>query len=178
MANLSALLKIIVLPVFIGTVGLIPAFAQQKRSVLPEELWVCPVFESGYYSLSNLAFGGGAALGYGDKIAFGLKVLYWNDVKNDVRSLELNFLARFYLLGLFRPEAAASSGLFLQLNGGPVFFARHGNKISMPSEIGTFSAGLSMGWRFLFGRFFFVEPAIRTGYPYIIGAGVSVGVRF
>jgi hypothetical protein len=154
-----------------------PAFAQQSRTVLPEELWVCPVFESGYYSFSNVAFGGGAALGYGDKVVFGLKVLYWYGL-DDLKSLELNLLARFYLPGLFRPEASVSSGLFVQFNGGPVILARHEDSIAMPSEVGTFSVGLSLGWRFLFGGHFFAEPAIRAGYPYIAGAGVSAGVRF
>jgi hypothetical protein len=173
MANRTVLLKIIFFLVFIP--GLIPVFAQ-SRSVLPEGIWVCPVFESGYYSTSNLAFGGGAALGYGDRVAFGLKVLYWNDL-NSVRSLELNFLARFYLPGLFLPEAAASSGLFIQFNGGPVIVARNEDSIFMSPRIGTFSVGVSLGWRFLFG-IFFIEPAIRAGYPYIIGAGLSAGVRF
>jgi hypothetical protein len=157
--------------------GLVPAFAQQNRSVLPEELWVCPVFESGYYSPSDIAIGGGAALGYGNKMAFGLKVVYWNNL-HDTRSLELNFLARFYLPALFRPEASGSSGFFIQLNGGPVIFAQHEDSIAMPSEVGTFSAGLSLGWRFLFGGHFFVEPAVRAGYPYIVGAGLSAGIKF
>jgi hypothetical protein len=162
--------------VFISGPGLVPVFAQ-NRAVLPEELWVCPVFESGYYSPSDIAIGGGAALGYGNRVAFGLKVIYWNDM-NDTRSLELNFLARFYLPGLFRPEAPASSGFFIQLNGGPVIFARYEDSFAMPSEVGTFSAGFSLGWRFLFGGNFFVEPAVRAAYPYIVGAGLSAGVRF
>jgi hypothetical protein len=176
MTKRTVLLKITFLLILISALGIIPASAQNK-SALPEDMWVCPVLESGFYSFSNPALGSGAALGYGDKVAFGFKVLYWNDF-NDLRSLELNFLARFYLPGLFRSTAAASSGLFVQFNGGPVFFARDENSIAMPSEVGTFSAGLSLGWRFLFGRFFFVEPAVRAGYPYIIGAGVSGGVRF
>jgi hypothetical protein len=173
MANRGVLLKIIFLLILLA--GISPAFAQD-RYVLPEELWVCPVLESSFYSRSNMALGGGAALGYGDSVAFGLKVVYWNDL-NDVSLLELNFLARLYLSALFRPEAASSSGLFIQFNGGPVIIAQHGNSIAMPSEVGTFSAGLSLGWRFLFGRYF-VEPTARLGYPYIIGAGLSAGIRF
>jgi hypothetical protein len=175
MANRGVLLKMMFLLAFIGGLGLFPSFAQ-GRSVLPEYMWVCPVFESGFYSPSKIAIGGGAALGYGNRVAFGLKILYWNDL-NDTRSLELNFLARFYLLALFRPDATALSGFFFQFSGGPVIFARHENSITMPSEVGTFSAGLSLGWRFLFGRFF-VEPAVRAGYPYIVGAGLSAGIRF
>jgi hypothetical protein len=153
-----------------------PAFAQ-GWTLLPEELWVSPVFESGLYSPTSMALGVGAALGYGDRVALGLKVVYWNDLQ-ETRSLELNFLARFYLLALFLPEAPELSGFFAQLSCGPVIFARHENSIAMPTELGTFSAGLSLGWRFIFGRYFFVEPSVRAGYPYMFGAGLSAGLRF
>jgi hypothetical protein len=156
-----------------------PVFAEDQASVR-EDMWVCPVFESGLYGISHIAVGGGAALGYGDRVAFGLKVVYWDDME-EVSSVELNFLARFYLLGIMRAKALEGedigakdfrrSGLFVQFNGGPVFFSK-------PSGLGTISAGLSLGWRFIFGSYFFVEPAVRGGYPYIAGAGLSAGVRF
>jgi hypothetical protein len=152
------------------------AFAQERASVR-EDLWVCPVFESGMYSVSNRAIGGGAALGYGDRVAFGLKVIYWDDM-NEVRSLELNFLARFYFFNKERAKALAPSGPFIQVNIGPVIFAWDEQSITMPSETVLTSAGLSLGWRFLFGRFFFIEPSIRGGTPYLFGAGLSAGVRF
>jgi hypothetical protein len=189
--NKIVLLKITFLFVFLYTLGVIPAFAQppaerttvsadsENRGSPPinktnafEDMWVCPVFESGWYSISNIAIGGGAALGYGNRAAIGLKVIYWNDM-DGIRSLELNFLLRFYIFG--RMER---SGLFAQVNGGPVIFARDEGNLAVPSGIGTFSAGFSVGWRFLFGRYFFVEPAVRAGYPYIAGAGLSAGVRF
>jgi hypothetical protein len=148
-----------------------PIFAQEQASVR-EDLWICPVFESGWYGVSGMAIGGGAALGYGDRLAFGLKAVYWNDLK-ELRALELNFLARYYFF-----SRAAPSGLFVQINGGPVIFAHGEQSITMPSETVTISAGLCLGWRFLLGRHFFTEPFIRTGYPYIAGAGLSAGVRF
>jgi hypothetical protein len=143
--------------------GIVSVFAGEPA--VREDLWVCPVFESGLYGISHISIGGGAALGYGDRLAFGLKVVFWEDMK-EVKSWELNFLARFYF---FSPKG--NSGLFVQFNGGPVFFTK-------PSDLGTISAGLSLGWRFLFRENFFVEPAIRGGYPYIAGAGLSAGVRF
>jgi hypothetical protein len=157
-----------------------PVFAQS--SAVREDLWVCPVFESGMYSASNLAIGGGVALGCGDRVAFGLKVIYWDDM-NEVRSLELNFLARFYFFNRTAPSGAGPSGVgpsgpFIQFNIGPVIFAWHDKNISIPSETVMTSAGLSLGWRFLLGRFFFIEPCIRVGTPYLFGAGLSAGVRF
>jgi hypothetical protein len=156
---------------FINTLGLIPVFAQNSPA-LREDLWVCPVFESGMYSVSNIAVGGGAALGYGDRVAFGLKVVYWDDM-DEVRSLELNFLLRFYFF-----DRAAPSGPFVQFNIGPTILAWYEQNITIPSETVLTSAGLSLGWRFLFGRFFFLEPSIRGGTPLLFGAGLSAGVRF
>ena len=156
--------KLIITFIFINAVGIIPVFGQVTASVR-EDLWVCPVFESSWYGIVNPSFGGGAALGYGERLAFGLKVMYWGD-RGEVRALELNFLARFYFFSI-----AGHSGLFIQLNAGPAIFTK-------PSAKTSISAGLSLGWRFLLGRRFFVEPAIRGGYPYIAGAGLSAGVRF
>jgi hypothetical protein len=176
MSNKVAFPKIIFLLALISTLGIIPAFAQYKN-VAPEELWVCPVFETNFFSLNNAAFGGGAALGYGNKMSFGLKVVYCKDLQG-VSTLELNFLVRLYLSVFFQPESAGSSGLFIQFSGGPAIFGKNNNNIAVPAGIGSFSAGLSLGWRFPFGRFFFIEPLIRGGYPYIVGAGLSAGVRF
>jgi hypothetical protein len=107
--------------------------------------------------------------------------VYFDDI-NEFRTVELNFLLRFYLLRATGAEAGhqgvSNSGLFLQLNGGPVIFARNTDDITMPSKTGTFSGGLSLGWRFHLGRYFFLEPAVRGGYPYMAGAGLSAGARF
>jgi hypothetical protein len=152
---------------YIYSFGIISTFAQ---TAVHEDLWVCPVFETGLYGVSNLSIGGGAAFGYGDKVAIGIKAVYWNDMEK-IKALELNFLARFYFF-------ANPSGLFIQLSGGPVIIARDENNITIPSEISLFSAGLSLGWRFLLGQHFFIEGSVRGGYPYIAGAGLSAGVRF
>jgi hypothetical protein len=168
-------MKKIFLLILLKTLVLIPIFAQEQ-AVARDDMWVCPVFESNWYSISKVAFGGGAALGYGDGLAIGLKVMYCDDT-NNIRTLELNFLLRFYLFSM-TSKKFRNSGLFFQLNGGPVIFAEDVNTMEMPAKIGTFSAGLSLGWRFLLGRTFFLEPAVRGGYPYIVGAGLSAGVRF
>jgi hypothetical protein len=147
----------------------IPVFAHEQTAVR-EDLWVCPVFESGLYSVSSMAIGGGMALGYGDRVAFGLKVIYWNDLE-EISAWELIFLARLYFFRIMGAEVPWRSGLFIQFNSGPVIFVT-------PPAIGTISAGFSLGWRFLFGEHFFVEPALRAGYPYIAGAELSAGLRF
>jgi hypothetical protein len=154
----------------------VPAFAQDKAAAR-DEFWVCPAFESVWYGISKAALGGGAALGYGDGVALGLKAMYFDDM-NEFRTVELNFLLRFYPLRMAGAGPAGHPGLFLQLNGGPVVFAHNGNGMAVPSRTGTFSGGLGLGWRFHLGRRFFLEPAVRGGYPYMAGAGLSAGVRF
>ena len=41
----------------------------------------------------------------------------------------------------------------------------------------SFSAAGSVGYRFGINRLY-IEPVIRGGYPFIVGAGLSIGVRF
>jgi hypothetical protein len=146
-----------------------PLFAQNQAR---EDIWVTSVVESSFFSISKPVFGGGAALGYGDGFSIGLKVVFFTDI-DMVNSLELNFLLRYYILRLTN-----HSGLFVQLNLGPVLFFQVGSNFAVPSEIGTFSAGLAVGWRFLIGKYFYLEPAIRAGTPYLVGVGLSAGVRF
>jgi hypothetical protein len=92
--------------------------------------------------------------------------------------LELNFLMRFYFFHMPRAENLGHSGLFIQFNGGPALFAREDTHIAVPTDMTLISAGLSLGWRFLLGKHFFIEPAVRTGYPYLAGVGLAAGVSF
>ncbi|MDR0313844.1 MAG: hypothetical protein LBI14_09630 [Treponema sp.] len=164
MANRIALLKVMFLLMCMGMFNIIPLFAQDRAGF--EDLWVCPVFETGFYGVSNPSFGSGLAVGYGDRMAFGIKVVYWRDM-GEVRALELNVLVRHYFFG----NGAGNPGLFLQFSGGPAIFIN-------PNQAATISAGLSVGWRFHLSKYFFIEPAIRGGYPYFVTAGLSAGVRF
>ena len=147
----------------------LPVLAQE-RTVKREDFWICPGAEVAMFSISNMAYGGGLTLGYGKAFSIGLKAAWFFDGSREVDSLEINLLLRWYFMG-------ASSGPFLQLNGGPVFFAQK-ESMTMPSELGVVSAGLSIGWRFLLGRFWFIEGAIRGGYPFIAGAALSAGCHF
>jgi len=134
------------------------------------DFWISPGFEAALYSSTGVSIGGSFAIGYGRGASIGLKAVYFFSPDNT--TLELNFLLRFYLRG-----ALAYSGPFLQFAGGPVLFAGEGN-VGFPATIGSISAGLAFGWRFLFRDRWFVEPAIRGGYPFLAGAGLSAGVRF
>jgi len=87
--------------------------------------------------------------------------------------LILDILFRWYFFG-----SSANSGLFIQFAGGPAVFFEREENISFPARIGTLTAGLTLGWRFLLGKYFYLEPSISGGYPYLAGAGLCAGVRF
>ena len=146
--------------------------APQKRG----DFWVCPGAETAFYTSSGISSGGSLAVAYESKFSFGFKAAWFFDMNNDLDALELNFLLRYYFMD--SAEGASSAGPWLQLTGGPALFFDKGENASIPAKWGTVSAGVTFGWRFLFGKLFFAEPYIRAGYPYIAGAGVSGGVRF
>jgi len=137
-----------------------------------EDLWICPGAELSMFSISGLAYGGSLTLGYGNRMAIGVKAGYFINPTDHISTLELNFLLRLYFLG-----AVSYSGPFIQINGGPTLFAKSGS-LTFPSKYGIISAGLSLGWHILIGRYFFIEPTVRGGYPYIIGAGLFAGIHF
>jgi len=135
------------------------------------DFWISLGGEASMYSYMGLAYGGSFAFGYGSGSSIGLKAAYFFN-EEGIDTLEICLLLRFYLLG-----KNAYTGPFLQFLGGPSLYNRSGD-FAIPSNIGVISAGLGFGWRFLFANRWFAEPMVRGGYPYIVGATVSAGVRF
>jgi len=177
--------------------SLLPAFAQESGSLLPGgngflaapaqrgDFWICPGAETAFYSSSGVSIGASLAAAYGGRFSVGFKAAWFFDIQNELDTLELNFLLRYYFMDGARSAESApsaerlhSAGPFLQLTGGPALFFDKAEGVSMPAHWGRVSAGLTFGWRFLFGKLFFAEPYIRAGYPYLAGAGVSAGVYF
>jgi hypothetical protein len=152
--------------------------APQKRG----DFWVCPGAETAFYSFFGISAGGSLAVAYESKFSFGFKAAWFFDMNNELDALEMNILLRYYFMdsaeAASSPEGASSAGPWLQLTGGPALFFDREEKNSVPANWGRISAGVTFGWRFLFGKLFFAEPYIRAGYPYIFGAGVSGGVHF
>jgi hypothetical protein len=136
-----------------------------------EEFFIAPVVQAGFFSVSHLAFGGGLAAGYGyDDGALGLKTLYLADATG-LATLELCLFLRFY------PFPRNNAGFFVQANAGAALFALDG-AFTFHNGAGRLSAGLSAGWRFPLRGRWYIEPALRAGYPYIAGAEFSAGYRF
>jgi hypothetical protein len=159
--------KRLFLPVILLTMPLVSVFSQEIG-----DFWVCPAGEASYYGASSPAYGGGFAFGYGKGTAIGLKAAFFASPEGTT-TIELNFFFRLFFLG-----AEAASGPFLQIMGGPAIFAADAGSTAVPSELGTVSAGLGFGWGFILNNRWFIEPFVRAGYPYLIGAGVSAGMRF
>ena len=147
-------------------------FAAGEDNFESGDFWVCPVVEAALYTSSGYSIGVGAALGYGRGSSIGLKTVWFLE-KNGVSILEINCLLRFYFYG-----KRAYSGPFLQILGGPALFYSQNSEVSLPARVGMFTFGADLGWRFLLFDRVFIEPIVRTGYPYLIGAGISAGVRF
>jgi hypothetical protein len=133
-----------------------------------QDLFVSTFFESIGYSFSTIAYGGGLSIGSGSRTAIGMRLFYAVNPE-DFIFVEMLFLLRYYIL-----ESQPTTGPFLQFIAGPVIYAYETPELS---GFGNISAGLSAGWRFPFGDRFFVEPAVRVGYPYIAGVGVFLGVK-
>ena len=139
----------------------------QEPDAQKGDFWLCPSAEAAMYSFSEIAFGGGFALGYGKGVSVGIKAAYFID-KEELSTMELCFLLRYYFLH------GSHYGPFIQFNGGPALFNQ--SSVAIPARVGTVSVGLSLGWRFLLGKLWFVEPNLRFGYPYFAGASFSAGI--
>ena len=144
-------------------------FAQAESE--HEDFWISMSGDGSMYSSSGLAFGGGLSFGYGSGLSIGIKAV-WYFGAEDLNTFELNVILRFYLEG-----QQAYSGPFIQFMGGPTFYGFM-ESAAIPAEVGMISAGLCFGWRFLFVDSLFIEPSIRVGFPYIVSAAISLGIRF
>ena len=168
--NPPALYFILFLVVF----SAIPARAQTPQH--PEgspAFFAAPLVEAAGFGRRTPAIGGGFALGAGSGTAIGLRLFYAAAPgRESVTMMELAVFMRLYFLG---PEA--DRGPFAQLNVGAVIFAYKSAVVSIPAGAGSISAGIAVGWRFPFGKHWYIEPAVRAGYPYVVGAGVSAGFR-
>ena len=154
-------------------------FAQEGFLAAPpkrSDFWVSPGAEMALFSPSSISVGGSLAVVYGSRFSIGFSAAWFFDMNSELDALEMNLLLRYFFVSA--AEDSLYAGPYLQLTGGPALFFDKAENASIPAKWGRASAGLTFGWRFLFGKLFFAEPYIRVGYPYIVGAGVSAGVHF
>ena len=146
---------------------------ESNREASTSLFFAAPVVEAVMYGRTPPSIGYGFALGTEDIVSLGLKGIYVIPTDQyDLTTLEMTIFLRIYLF-----PASTVSGLFAQLTYGFAVFSWE-NKIELPADGGSFSIGITAGWRFSLGSRFFIEPYIRGGYPYYGGLGLSAGVRF
>lgn len=103
------------------------------------------------------------------KISLGLKVFGSYDMYEKKIILEpLGFLRLYFL----SPPNDPVTGIFIEGLGGVSFFV---NDFDGKTSLANIGGGL--GYRFS-SRKFYIELAIRAGYPYIFGTGFNTGFRF
>jgi hypothetical protein len=155
----------------IGRAVLLVIFAAVTARSLPaqEGFFIAPVVETTMFSAATTAFGGGLAFGYDGAVMLGYRALYFVD-PDGLAALELLLFFRVYL------PPGRHDGFFIQAGAGPCVFVR--NAPMFPPKVSSTSAGVILGWRFPLGSHWYVEPYLRTGYPYVAGAGASAGFRF
>jgi len=141
------------------------SYAQSSRA----EIAVAPAAEAVMFGYSGFAYGGGICADYGTDKAAGIKLLYAMDADKFI-FVEFQVFVRYYFFG-----DGQASGLFLQGSSGLVFFSLERPEYT---GYGSISAGLGAGWRYLIGKRFFAEAAVRAGYPYAFGGLITAGVRF
>lgn len=141
--------------------------AQEKTR---NDIFVSPIAEALGFGWNGIAFGGGVAIGAGTGGTLGLKLLYAVD-DEQISFLEANVFARYYIFG-----KTAFYGPFIQANAGPVIYT-DANIDPVKRGYGNISAGVTTGWRFTIGKYFFIEPSLRIGYPYLAGGGIALGFR-
>ena len=112
------------------------------------------------------AIGANLSLGVNlnSQFSLGIKTVFSSDI-DAVTTLEPAAFFRYYLPFKF-------SGLFAQAELGASFFFEDGK--SYPA----FQGGLSLGWRYYFIKNWYIEPAVRFGYPFVWGAGIIAGLSF
>jgi len=145
----------------------------QNQTTQSEDFWIGTGAQAALYSPVSLSAGGNLTVAYGSGTAIGVNASWLYDHDGQLNILILDFLLRVFLFG-----SNANSGLFIQFTGGPAIYFEHDEDFSLPVRIGTLTAGLTLGWRFLLGKYFYIEPSVSGGYPYIVGAGLGAGVRF
>jgi len=114
----------------------------------------------------GVAFGGSLSGGVDldNQFSFGLKLALSSNM-DTVTTMEPAALVRYYL-------PLKLSGFFTQAELGMSLFFEDGEIYP------AFLAGLVFGWRYNFNESWYIEPSVRTGYPFLWGFGILAGLSF
>jgi len=130
----------------------------------PEGWFIGFGVEANAHSREGAAAGGGLSLGLDINRYFslGLKPAFFHNF-DTVAAVELPAFFRY------NPPIGIT-GPFIQAEVGAVVYFEY--SLVYPAFFG----GLALGWRFVLGRNMYIEPLFRGGYPFALGAGLTVGI--
>ena len=122
------------------------------------------------FSRAAAAVGGNffAGLDLDFKYSIGLKTSFYHNL-DTVSGVEPQLFFRYYL-PYWRP--LEFDGPFIQAELGVVILIEYNDAYP------AFSGAVSAGWRFPFAEQWFVEPALRFGFPFYWGFNVTAGYSF
>ena len=135
------------------------------------------VAEANKNCIEMVAPAGGISFDYSfaRRFSVGLKAIISYDIiesgkddDNTVITVEPLASLRFYTVS---PTGEPCTGLFLEAQAGAAIFSVNDEIRKVPS------VGGGIGYR-IPCKSVYVEPYLRGGYPYMIGAGIHLGVRF
>ena len=129
--------------------------------------------EGNMYSIKGLAPSAGIVLDFAasKKVSLGGKVSFTYDFLSKDHSIFTFETLGYLRIYLAPPEYNPTTGLFLEGQGGGMF-------LNINSDLKTtYVIGGSIGYRLGFNKFY-IEPSIRGGYPFVVGIGISTGIRF
>jgi len=128
-------------------------------------------------SRKGVALGGNFLFGveFNALLAAGIRAAYSNNM-DTVSSVETGAFFRYQMP--FLRGVSGASGPFVQAEMGSIIFYEYDRVFP------AVSGGLSIGWRLSFPKEseqthkWFIEPAVRAGYPYIWGVDIIAGIKF
>jgi hypothetical protein len=122
--------------------------------------------ESNANTRQDAAVGGSISLGLdlSHSLTLGLKTGFSHNI-DTVSTLEPCALLRVYF-------PIKNTLFYAQTELGCSIFFEHGESFA------AFMGGLAFGCRFKLSRRFYMEPCLRTGYPFLWGAGLNFGFSF
>jgi len=133
--------------------------------------------EANAYTRKGAAAGGVLSLGVDIAQMFGagIKTSFFHNF-DAIGTLELSAFGRFYFMSLLS-DIPLLKGFFAQAELGTAVLFEDSGSYSAGSYP-AFAAALAVGWRLTFMEKFYVEPFVRTGYPFIWSLGFTSGLSF
>jgi hypothetical protein len=164
---------------------------KKEKVMIGKQLQICVLcllfFITCFFLTPNVCAYDGIFAGFGaeanayshEGAAAGGKLLFGIDLNGYLTAgLKTGFSHNFDTVGVLEPLAffryylPMLKGPFVEAQAGMAFFFEDGKTYP------AFSGGLAAGWRFAFGKDWYLEPSLRGGYPFAWSAGLSIAKQW